>query len=45
MVHSAHWIADPKMRTLIARHLEQQGDAVQAYRDEAADHLPFRCDV
>ena len=45
MVHSAHWIADPKMRTLIARHLEQQGGAVQAYRDEAADHLPFRCDV
>ena len=45
VVHSAHWIADPKMRTLIARHLEQQGDVVQAYRDEAADHLPFRCDV
>jgi predicted N-acyltransferase len=44
VVHSAHWIADPKMRTLIARHLEQQGDAVQAYRDEAADHLPFRCE-
>jgi predicted N-acyltransferase len=44
VVHSAHWIADPKMRTLIARHLEQQGDALQAYRDEAADHLPFRCE-
>ena len=44
VVHSAHWIADPKMRTLIARHLEQQGDAVLAYRDEAADHLPFRCE-
>lgn len=43
VVHSSHWIADPKMRLLIARHLEQQGGAVAAYRDEAADHLPFRC--
>jgi predicted N-acyltransferase len=42
MVHSAHWIADLKMRTLIGRHLAQQGGAVEAYRDEAADHLPFR---
>ena len=44
VVHSAHWIADPKMRTLIGRHLAQQDGAVQAYRDEAADHLPFRCE-
>jgi len=43
LVHSSHWIADPKMRQLIGRHLEQQGGAVSAYRDEAADHLPFRC--
>ena len=43
LVHSSHWIADPKMRQLIGRHLEQQGGAVTAYRDEAADHLPFRC--
>jgi predicted N-acyltransferase len=42
VVHSAHWIAEPTMRTLISRHLEQQGSAVEAYRDEAADHLPFR---
>jgi uncharacterized protein len=43
VVHSAHWIADPTMRALIGRHLERQGDAVEAYRDEAAEHLPFRC--
>lgn len=42
IVRSSHWIADPAMRQLIARHLEQQGGAVAAYRDEAADHLPFR---
>ncbi|PKO32663.1 MAG: GNAT family N-acetyltransferase [Betaproteobacteria bacterium HGW-Betaproteobacteria-7] len=44
VVHSAHWIADPAMRKLIAGHLEQQGSVIQAYRDEAADHLPFRCE-
>jgi uncharacterized protein len=42
VVHSAHWIADERMRTLIARHLEMQHDAVTGYRDEAATHLPFR---
>lgn len=44
VVRSVHWIADPLMRKLIARHLEAQGGAVAAYRDEAADHLPFRCE-
>ncbi len=43
VVSSMHWIADPSMRTLIGRHLEQQGGAIEAYRDEAAEHLPFRC--
>ncbi|MEF8703157.1 MAG: GNAT family N-acetyltransferase [Candidatus Accumulibacter sp. UW26] len=42
VVQSAHWIADPAMRALLARHLAQQGDAVADYRDEAAAHLPFR---
>ena len=42
MVHSLHWIADPTMHRLIGRHLEQQGDAYANYRDEAAEHLPFR---
>lgn len=45
VVRSSHWIADPKMRQLIGRHLELQGGAVAAYRDEAADHLPFRCET
>jgi predicted N-acyltransferase len=44
VVHSMHWIADPVMRRLIGQHLEQQGHAVTAYRDEASDHLPFRCE-
>ncbi len=43
LVASAHWIADPAMRALIATHLQRQGDAIAAYRDEAAEHLPFRC--
>jgi predicted N-acyltransferase len=42
VVHSAHWIADARMRTLIGRHLDMQRDAVAGYRDEAATHLPFR---
>ena len=45
LVHSMHWITDPAMRELIARHLERQGSVVEAYRDEAADHLPFRVDT
>ena len=45
VVYSSHWIADPAMRKLIGRHLEQQGDVVAAYRDEAAEHLPFRSPV
>lgn len=45
VVHSAHWIADPAMRKLIGRHLEVQGDAVASYRDQAAEHLPFRCET
>lgn len=39
LVHSSHWIADPAMHRLIARHLEQQGDAIKAYRDDAAEHF------
>lgn len=42
IVRSLHWIADEHMRTLIGRHLAMQRDAVAAYRDEAATHLPFR---
>ena len=42
VVHSSHWIADPAMRELIGKHLQRQGLMVESYRDEAADHLPFR---
>lgn len=44
VVQSLHWIADPSMRAMIGRHLERQGGAMHAYRDEAAEHLPFRHD-
>jgi predicted N-acyltransferase len=44
VVHSAHWIADPAMRELLGRHLALQAQAVAEYRDEAAEHLPFRRD-
>lgn len=42
LARSLHWIADPDLAPLIARHLERQEVAVRAYRDEAAAHLPFR---
>ncbi|MBL8399279.1 MAG: GNAT family N-acetyltransferase [Candidatus Accumulibacter sp.] len=42
VVRSAHWIADPQMRGILAAHLERQRVAVAAYRDEADAHLPFR---
>ena len=45
VVHSAHWLADPGMRSLIGRHLQLQGDAVSDYHDQAARHLPFRRDA
>lgn len=42
VVRSLHWISDPQMRRLIRRHLDAQRLSVEAYRDEAATHLPFR---
>lgn len=45
VVQSAHWISDPGMRQLLARHLALQGEAVADYRDDAAEHLPFRHDA
>ena len=43
-VRSAHWIADPEMRELLGRHLALQGQALADYREQAAEHLPFRRD-
>jgi len=45
IVHSAHWISDPQMRELLSRHLARQNEALAEYRDDAATHLPFRCDT
>lgn len=42
VVHSAHWICNPKMRRMIDLHLQRQEQAIAEYRDEAAEHLPFR---
>lgn len=42
VVYSCHWLRDPLMHALIARHLQQQEQLVAAYRDDAAEHLPFR---
>ncbi len=42
LVQSQHWIADPAMRAMIGRHLERQCGAMEEYRAEAAEHLPFR---
>lgn len=45
LVRSAHWVPDPRLRALVARHLEMQREAVAGYRDEAAGHLPFRAEL
>ncbi|EXI81550.1 MAG: hypothetical protein AW10_01087 [Candidatus Accumulibacter appositus] len=45
VVHSAHWIANPEMRALLARHLALQGQALADYSEQAAAHLPFRRDL
>lgn len=42
IVRSCHWIADERMRQLIAQHLERQRRQVAAYAAETATHLPFR---
>ena len=39
---SAHWIADPVMRSAIAAYLRREQAAVRNYATEAAIHLPFR---
>lgn len=41
-VVTAHWIAEPKMREILSRHLAQMDGAVEDYRQEAVSHLPFR---
>ncbi|NMF90655.1 GNAT family N-acetyltransferase [Aromatoleum petrolei] len=42
IVRSAHWIANPQMRRVIAPHLQRQKLDVAAWQDDARNHLPFR---
>lgn len=39
---SAFWIADPRMRRVVADYLAREDAAMQNYAAEAAEHLPFR---
>ncbi len=41
---SAHWLAHPGFSAAIARHLEREREAVDAYIADAAQHLPFQRD-
>ena len=42
-VYSAHWIADPALRTPVARYLEQERAAVQSEMTYLEEHYsPFR---
>ena len=42
-VYSAHWIADPALRTPVARYLEQERAQVQSEMEHlAAEYSPFR---
>ena len=39
---SAYWIADPRMRGVVADFLGREDDAMREYQSEMAQHLPFR---
>ena len=39
---SAFWIANARMRELLARHLEREGEAMQDYEAELTRHLPYK---
>ena len=40
--HSAHWIADPRFRDAIDRHLAMEGQQMAAYVGELEERRPFR---
>lgn len=42
---SAFWIADERMRALLARHLAREDGAVLDYQAELARHLPYKAGV
>lgn len=39
---SAYWIADPRMRGIVANFLAREGEAMQDYEAETARHLPYK---
>jgi uncharacterized protein len=41
-VTTLHWIADPQMREVLRSHLVRVDASIETYREEAAEHLPFR---
>lgn len=40
--YSAHWIADPRMRAAIARHVRRECDGVAQAIDELSEHRAYR---
>lgn len=39
---SAFWIADPRMREIVANYLRREDGAMQDYQAEMALHLPYK---
>ena len=39
---SAFWIADPRMREIVANYLRREDDAMLDYQAEMARHLPYK---
>lgn len=39
---SAYWIADPRMREVVANFLKGEDEAMQDYQAETAKHLPYK---
>jgi predicted N-acyltransferase len=39
---SAFWIADPRLRDAVARHLAREDGAIRDYQAEMSAHLPYR---
>lgn len=39
---SAYWVADPRLRDTVARHLAREDGAMRDYQAEMAGHLPYR---
>lgn len=42
ITHSAHWMADARLRAAVAAYLRRERRSIDGYAAAAADHLPFR---